>query len=158
MFKIGHGCDTHRLTPGNKLIIGGVNINYCLGLVGHSDADVLVHAIIDSLFGAAGLGDIGLHFPDNNKKYKNISSLELLDRTCSMLKSENFQIVNIDCTVLAESPKINKYFPDMKKNISNTCKIQISDINIKAKTCEKLGFIGEKLGISSHAVALIFKP
>lgn len=153
--RIGHGYDVHKLAKGRKLILGGVDVPYNLGLLGHSDADVLVHAIMDALLGAAGLGDIGKHFPDTDPKYKNISSLKLLEYVCLLLKEKNYEIENIDATIIAQSPKLSSYIDKMKSNISSACKISLEQINIKATTEEGLGFTGENRGISAHAVCLI---
>ena len=153
--KIGHGYDVHKLTKNRKLILGGVEVPFDLGLLGHSDADVLVHAIMDALLGAAGLGDIGKHFPDTDLKYKNISSLKLLEHVCRILKEKNYEIENIDATIIAQSPKLSFYIDKMKSNISSVCKIGLEQINIKATTEEGLGFTGENRGISAHAVCLI---
>ena len=155
--RIGHGYDVHRLVEGRKLILGGVNINYTKGLLGHSDADVLIHAIMDALLGAAGLGDIGRHFPPSDDKFKDISSLNLLDQVTSLLKAQNFHIVNIDSTVILEEPKVSKYIQDMKTNIAKTLQCNVNLINIKATTEEGLGFTGAKEGIAAHAVVLIKK-
>ena len=153
--RIGHGYDVHKLTKNRKLILGGVEVPFDLGLLGHSDADVLVHAIMDALLGAAGLGDIGKHFPDTDLKYKNISSLKLLEHVCRILKEKNYEIENIDATIIAQSPKLSFYIDKMKSNISSVCKIGLEQINIKATTEEGLGFTGENRGISAHAVCLI---
>ena len=153
--RIGHGYDVHRLTENRKLILGGVEVPYKLGLMGHSDADVLVHAIMDALLGAAGLGDIGKHFPDTDLKYKDASSLKLLENVCVLLKEKNYKIENIDATIIAQSPKLLPYISEMENNISLACGINLSQINIKATTEENLGFTGEGKGISVHAVCLI---
>ena len=153
--RIGHGYDVHRLTENRKLILGGVEVPYKLGLLGHSDADVLVHAIMDALLGAAGLGDIGKHFPDTDLKYKDASSLKLLENVCVLLKEKNYKIENIDATIIAQSPKLLPYISEMENNISLACGINLSQINIKATTEENLGFTGEGKGISAHAVCLI---
>ena len=155
--RIGHGYDVHRLVEGRKLILGGVNINYTKGLLGHSDADVLIHAIMDALLGAIGLGDIGQHFPPSDDKFKDISSLNLLEQVTSLLKAQNFHIVNIDSTVILEEPKVSKYIQDMKTNIAKTLQCNVNLINIKATTEEGLGFTGAKEGIAAHAVVLIKK-
>ncbi|MBQ3067673.1 MAG: 2-C-methyl-D-erythritol 2,4-cyclodiphosphate synthase [Oscillospiraceae bacterium] len=155
--RIGHGYDVHRLVEGRKLILGGVNINYTKGLLGHSDADVLIHAIMDALLGATGLGDIGQHFPPSDDKFKDISSLNLLEQVTSLLKAQNFHIVNIDSTVILEEPKVSKYIQDMKTNIAKTLQCNVNLINIKATTEEGLGFTGAKEGIAAHAVVLIKK-
>ena len=153
--RIGHGYDVHKLSKGRKLILGGVEVPYNAGLLGHSDADVLVHAIMDALLGAAGLGDIGKHFPDTDPKYKNISSLKLLEHVCRLLKEKNYEIENIDATIIAQSPKLSSYIDKMKSNISSVCSIDLEQINIKATTEEGLGFTGENRGISAHAVGLL---
>ena len=153
--RIGHGYDVHKLVSDRKLILGGVEIPCTLGLLGHSDADVLIHAIMDSLLGAACLGDIGIHFPDNDKKYKGISSLKLLKNVFDMLREKNYEIQNIDSTIIAQKPKLSPYIFDMRKNISNACGIDIGKINVKATTEEGLGFTGNLEGISVHAVCII---
>lgn len=153
--RVGHGYDVHRLVENRKLILGGVDIPHELGLLGHSDADVLVHAIMDALLGAAALGDIGRHFPDTSAEYEGISSLVLLEKVGALLKREGYTIGNIDATVVAQAPKLAKYIPDMIDNIANALKIETKQINVKATTEERLGFTGEKLGISSHAVCTI---
>ena len=153
--RIGHGYDVHKLVKGRKLILGGVNINHDFGLLGHSDADVLVHAIIDSLLGAAALGDIGGLFPDTDEKYKNANSIELLKKVCEILEEKNFKIENIDSTIIAQKPKLKQYVFKMRENIANACNIDFDCINVKATTEENLGFTGREEGISAHAVALI---
>ena len=155
--RIGHGYDVHRLVPERKLILGGVEISHNLGLLGHSDADVLVHAVLDSLIGAMGLGDIGKHFPDNNDTYKDISSLLLAKRVKELLSENSFVISNIDATIVAQKPKLLPFIPEMKTNIANVFEISPDKINIKATTEEKLGFTGNCEGISAHSVALIVK-
>lgn len=155
MIRIGYGYDVHRLSEGKFLILGGVNIPYHLGLVGHSDADVLSHAIIDALLGAAALGDIGRHFPDTDEKFKGVNSLDLLQKVCRMIKDNGFQIQNIDSTIVAQSPRMAPFLPEMQKNIANACSVDISQISIKATTEEGLGFTGSGSGIAAHAVCLI---
>ncbi|MBE6648591.1 MAG: 2-C-methyl-D-erythritol 2,4-cyclodiphosphate synthase [Ruminococcaceae bacterium] len=150
--RIGIGYDAHRLVEDRELIIGGVKIPHSKGLLGHSDADVLLHAVCDALLGAAGLGDIGKHFPDKDPKYKGISSMLLLEHTVSLLKTEGYKVVNIDCTVVAQAPKIAPYIDEIKHNIE---KITSAPVNVKATTEEHMGFTGRGEGISSHAVALI---
>ena len=150
--RIGIGYDAHRLTEDRDLIIGGVKIPHSKGLLGHSDADVLLHAVCDALLGAAGLGDIGKHFPDKDPKYKGISSLLLLEHTVSLLKSEGYSICNIDCTVVAQAPKLAPYIEQMKANIE---KATNAPVNVKATTEEWMGFTGRGEGISAHAVTLI---
>ncbi len=153
--RVGHGYDVHKLVEGRKLILGGVDIPHSVGLLGHSDADVLIHAIMDALLGAAGLGDIGRHFPDTSDEFKDISSLKLLKRVAKIIKDNGFLVSNIDATIVAQSPKLAPYIPQMLTNVSNTLNVSESSINIKATTEEKLGFTGEKLGISSHAVCIL---
>lgn len=155
--RIGHGYDVHRLENGCKLIIGGVEIPFEKGLLGHSDADVLLHAVCDALLGAAALGDIGKHFPDSDIKYKGVSSLILLQKTAEMLYSKGFKIVNIDATVIAQSPKLSIYIDKMIENISGVLNIPVNYVNVKATTEEGLGFTGSGEGISAHAVCLISK-
>lgn len=155
--RIGHGYDVHRLVTDRKLILGGVEIPYELGLLGHSDADVLYHAVCDALLGAAALGDIGKHFPDNDQNFKNIDSGILLGRVVGLLKSKGFKPVNIDSTILAQKPKLAGYIPQMKKNIAKICGIEEDCVNVKATTEEGLGFTGDLSGIAAHAVCLIEK-
>ena len=153
--RIGMGYDVHRLVPERNLILGGVTIPHEYGLLGHSDADVLLHAIMDSLLGAAALGDIGKHFPDTDEKYKGISSLELLKHVGKLISEAGYEIGNIDATIIAERPKMAPYILEMRKNISENLNIQISDINVKATTEEGLGFTGEKKGISAQSICLL---
>ena len=153
--RIGHGYDVHRLVENRKLILGGCEINYKLGLLGHSDADVLVHAIMDSLLGACALGDIGKLFPDNDPQFKDANSLLLLEQVCKKLKSFGYTINNIDCTIIAQEPKLAPYISSMRLNVANVCNIDISQINIKATTEEHLGFTGSLEGISAHAVCIL---
>lgn len=153
--RIGHGYDVHRLVENRPLIIGGVNIPYEKGLWGHSDADVLLHAICDALLGAAALGDIGKHFPDNDSEFKNIDSRILLRRTIALLKEKGYSVGNIDATVIAQKPKLAPFIEEMRKNIADDCGTDADFINVKATTEEKLGFTGELLGISAHAVCII---
>ena len=153
--RIGHGYDVHRYVENRKLILGGVEIPYKFGLLGHSDADVLVHAIIDSLIGALCLGDIGKLFPDTDIKYKNIDSLILLKHVNNIIIEKNYEIINIDSTIVIQEPKLSSYINNIRKNIADTCKININDINVKAKTEENLGFTGALQGVAAHAVVLI---
>lgn len=153
--RIGSGYDVHRLVEGRKLILGGVEIPFEKGLLGHSDADVLLHAVADALLGAAALGDIGLHFPDTDPAYEGISSLKLLGITGDLLKEKGFRIVNIDATVIAQRPKLRPYIEQMVKNIAEVLQLEVSAVNVKATTEEGLGFTGEGLGIASSAVCLI---
>ena len=153
--RVGMGYDVHRLVENRKLILGGVDIPYEKGLLGHSDADVLLHAIMDSLLGAAALGDIGRHFPDNNEKYKGISSILLLKEVGLLLEKLDFTILNIDSTIIAEKPKMAPHIEMMRNNISVALGISVSDINIKATTEEGLGFTGRHEGISAQSICLI---
>ena len=156
IMRIGLGYDSHRLTEGRKLVIGGVEIPFEKGLTGHSDADVLCHAIIDAIIGALGLGDIGKHFPDTDAKWKDASSIELLSKTVELIRKNNFEILWIDSTVIAEKPKLEPFINKMKENLSKTG-IPLGLINIKAKTNEKMGFIGNGEGMAAQAVCLL-KP
>ena len=153
--RVGIGYDIHRLVEGRPLILGGVPVVYEKGLLGHSDADVLVHAICDAILGAAGLGDIGMHFPDNAPQYKDISSLELLSNTCRMVAAKGFRIVNLDTTVFAEAPKLGSQRHDMQQMIAKTMNVAAEQVNIKATTTEGLGVIGKGEGIGAMCVALI---
>ena len=155
MIRIGHGFDVHRLVAGRKCIIGGVDIPFKKGLDGHSDADVLLHAICDALLGAAALGDIGKHFPPSDAKFKGIDSRELLRHVVALLKSNNYVVNNIDATVICEAPKLSPYTVQMCANIAADCAIDISQINVKATTTEKLGFTGRGEGIAAEAVCTI---
>ena len=156
--RIGMGYDVHKLTEGRKLIIGGVEIPYEKGLLGHSDADVLLHAIMDALLGAAALGDIGRHFPDTDPAYKGISSLKLLEHVGALLEEHYFLIENIDATIIAQAPKMRPYIDTMRKNIADTLHIDLSQVNVKATTEEGLGFTGSGEGISSQAISLLTTP
>ena len=156
-YKIGIGYDIHRLVEGRDLIIGGVKITHEKGLLGHSDADVLVHAIIDALLGATALDDIGTLFPDTDPKYKNADSIVLLKKVYEKVKKEGYLINNIDSNIIAQSPKMMPYIPKMKELLSNVLEISPTDISIKAKTKEKLDAVGEKLAIESNAVVLLMK-
>lgn len=153
--RVGIGYDVHRLVEGRKLVLGGVEIEYHLGLEGHSDADVLTHAICDAILGAASLGDIGKHFPPSDPQYKNISSLILLERVAKLIAENGFKIMNIDATIICESPKLAPYIGLMKNNISASCYLSESRVSIKATTNEGLGFEGKGLGIAAFAVALL---
>ena len=153
--RIGHGYDVHRLAADRKLILGGVEIPHYLGLQGHSDADVLVHAVMDALLGAAGLGDIGSHFPDSDPAYEGISSLILLNRVAQLLASERFRVTYIDATILAQRPKLLTYLPHMRRQIASTLGIPSGCVNVKATTEEGLGFTGREDGIAAHAVCLL---
>ena len=153
--RIGFGYDVHRLVPSRDLILGGVKIDYATGLLGHSDADVLIHAIMDAILGAAAMGDIGRHFPDSEEKYKGISSLKLLGHVAAILQGAGFRVGNIDATIVAEKPKLAPYIPAMVKNISEMLNIGIDKVNIKATTTEGLGFTGIGEGMAAHAVAAL---
>ncbi|MGV8145228.1 MAG: 2-C-methyl-D-erythritol 2,4-cyclodiphosphate synthase [Alkaliphilus sp.] len=153
--RVGLGYDVHKLVVGRDLIIGGVNIPCKNGLLGHSDADVLVHAIVDALLGAASLGDIGKHFPDTSEEYKGISSLFLLKKTAKLLIKHDYIVNNIDATIIAEKPKMANFILLMEENISRTLNIDANAVNIKATTTEKLGFVGKEEGIAAQAIASI---
>ncbi|WP_312643673.1 2-C-methyl-D-erythritol 2,4-cyclodiphosphate synthase [Hydrogenoanaerobacterium sp.] len=153
--RIGHGYDVHKLVPGRKLIIGGVEIVHETGLFGHSDADVLTHAVMDALLGAAALGDIGTHFPDTDDAFKGADSMILLRAVVDKLKKLGYAIANIDCTVIAQRPKLKDYLMQMRGNLADACEVLPGDVNIKATTEEKLGFTGREEGISAHAVCLL---
>lgn len=155
--RIGHGYDVHKFAQDRDLIIGGVKIPYEKGLLGHSDADVLLHAVMDALLGAATLGDIGLHFPDTDERYKGISSIKLLTEVGRLIGGAGFAAENIDATIIAQAPKMRPYIDEMRRNISEALNMDISRINVKATTEEGLGFTGNKEGISAHAVCLIEK-
>jgi 2-C-methyl-D-erythritol 2,4-cyclodiphosphate synthase len=155
--RVGIGYDVHKLVPNRDLIVGGVKIPHYLGLLGHSDADVLLHAIMDSLLGAAALGDIGKHFPDTDDRFKGISSIKLLNEVNALLNKNNYRIENIDATIIAQSPKMAPYITSMRQNISEALNVSIEQINVKATTEEGLGFTGAKEGISSQAICLINK-
>ena len=155
MMRIGQSQDIHRLVEGRDLILGGVKIPFEKGLLGHSDADVLLHAIIEALIGALGLGDIGKHFPDNDPKYKDISSLKLLAHTKELLDENNYKVINIDSLVIIEKPKLAPYIEQMRNNIANTLDIDIKQINVKATCGEGLGFVGQGQGAIAQAVVLI---
>ncbi len=153
--RIGMGYDVHRLVEGRKLVLGGVTIPFEKGLLGHSDADVLVHAVCDALLGAAGLGDIGLHFPDTDPEYKDVASIKILAKTYELITANGFTIMNLDSTIFAEAPKLSPYRDAMQKNISRTIEIEQNRVNIKATTFEGLGMIGKGEGIGAMCVALI---
>ncbi len=153
--RIGFGYDVHRLVEERDLILGGVKIPYEKGLLGHSDADVLLHAICDSLLGAAALGDIGKHFPDNDDKFKDISSIILLKNVSELIEQNGYKIENLDATIIAQKPKMLPFIQQMRQNIADTCGIDISQVNVKATTEEGLGFTGEGLGIAANCVCLL---
>ena len=155
--RIGIGYDVHKLTEGRKLIIGGVDIPHNKGLLGHSDADVLVHAVMDSIIGALALGDIGKHFPDTDDKYKDIDSMKLLEDVYETMKGNGYIIGNIDCVIAAQKPKLAPHIQQMRENIAKTLSTSIENVNVKATTTEKLGFEGREEGISSQVVCLLLK-
>lgn len=157
MTRFGMGYDVHRLVTGRRLIIGGVEIPHTLGLLGHSDADVLLHAISDALLGAAALGDIGRHFPDTDPRYEGADSLKLLEEVGRLLQKKGYRVGNIDATIVAQKPKMKDYIPQMNENIARVLHISVDDVNVKATTEEKLGFTGTEQGISAYAVAGIEK-
>ena len=153
--RIGHGYDVHKLVEGRKLIVGGVEIPHSLGLLGHSDADVLLHAISDAILGACAMGDIGGMFPDTDEKWKGADSLKLLGAVVERVSRAGFKIENIDSTLIAQKPKMKPYIDEMRANIARVCKLDVSQVSVKATTEEKLGFTGREEGISAHAVVLI---
>ena len=155
MIRIGHGYDVHRLAEGRKLILGGVEIPFERGLLGHSDADVLVHAVIDALLGAAALGDIGQLFPDSDERYRDADSIELLRTAAKLLERNGFSVCNLDCTILCERPKLMPYLPEMRKRLSQAANLPMDAVSVKATTEEGLGFTGECIGIAAHAVCLV---
>ena len=155
--RIGHGYDVHRLVEDRDLILGGVNIPHHLGLLGHSDADVLLHAISDALLGSLALGDIGKHFPDTDEAYKGADSLELLACVYELVKAKGYAVVNVDATILAQAPKLAPYIPQMRLNIARALETELDAISVKATTEEKLGFTGEEKGIAAHAVCLVYR-
>ena len=157
MLRIGHGYDAHRFAANRELILGAVKIEYELGLLGHSDADVLAHAISDALFGAAALGDIGAHFPDNDERYKGADSMMLLEKTVEILRTDGYKVVNIDATVLAQKPKLAPHILAMRENIANKIGLPLDCVSVKATTEEGMGFTGRLEGIAAHCVCLIEK-
>jgi 2-C-methyl-D-erythritol 2,4-cyclodiphosphate synthase len=153
--RIGHGYDVHKLVPCRDLILGGVKIEYELGLLGHSDADVLLHAVSDAMLGAAGLGDIGKHFPDTDPQYKGADSLELLRQVANKVAAKGYRVSNVDVTMIAQAPKLRPHIPQMERNIADALGIGQDRVNVKATTEEHLGFTGEGLGMACHAVCLL---
>ena len=153
--RIGHGYDVHRLVPDRKLILGGVEIPWEKGLLGHSDADVLTHAVMDAMLGAAALGDIGQHFPDNDDRYLNIDSQKLLKSVCTLIRDVGYTLGNLDATVIAQKPKLAPYLPTMRETLAETMEVDITKINLKATTEERLGFTGREEGIAAHCVCLL---
>ncbi|MBW1987912.1 MAG: 2-C-methyl-D-erythritol 2,4-cyclodiphosphate synthase [Deltaproteobacteria bacterium] len=156
--RIGHGYDVHRLEPGGKLILGGVEIPHTHGLAGHSDADVLLHAVCDALLGAAGLGDIGEHFPDTDEQYRGVSSMKLLEKTTALLEKQGFAVVNVDATLVAEKPKISPHKDAMRANIARVLGVDPGVVNVKATTTEGLGIAGRGEGMAALCTALIHRP
>ncbi|WPD23949.1 MAG: 2-C-methyl-D-erythritol 2,4-cyclodiphosphate synthase [Candidatus Electrothrix scaldis] len=156
--RIGHGFDAHRLVEGRKLILGGVDISYELGLAGHSDADVLVHALMDALLGALGEGDIGRHFPDTDEQYKGADSLKLLERVMELVQAKGMKLVNADITVVCQRPKLAPHLETMRGNLATVCGASAEQVNIKATTTEKMGYTGRGEGITAHAVVLLAGP
>ena len=155
LMRIGHGYDVHRLVEERKLILGGVEIPYEKGLLGHSDADVLTHAVMDALLGAAGLGDIGKHFPDTDPAYKGADSLKLLDHVMEVLQEKGWQVGNVDATIIAQRPKLAGFIPQMRDNLAARMGVMPEQVNVKATTEEKLGFTGSGEGVAAHAVCLL---
>lgn len=153
--RIGHGYDVHRLVEERKLILGGVKIPYEKGLLGHSDADVLVHAVMDSILGALAMGDIGKHFPDNDERYKGADSIELLKKVCGIMSEKGYKLSNIDSTIICQEPKLAPFIEAMRENIAKALNCDVDCVSVKATTEEKLGFTGNKEGISAHAVCLL---
>ena len=157
MMRIGHGYDVHRLVENRKLIIGGEEIPYELGLLGHSDADVLSHAVMDALLGACALGDIGKHFPDNDEKWSGADSIKMLRHVIELIGEKGYKVGNIDSTIICQRPKLAPYIENMRRNIANACGTDIDNVSVKATTEEKLGFTGSGEGISAHAVCIVVK-
>jgi len=155
MIRIGQGCDIHALVPGRRLILGGVDIPHHAGLLGHSDADALLHALTDALLGAAALGDIGRHFPDTDERYRGADSRQLLRATVALLAQAGWQVGNVDATIIAQQPKLSPYLPQMVANIAADLQIPADGVNVKAKTAERLGFVGRREGIAAEVVVLI---
>jgi 2-C-methyl-D-erythritol 2,4-cyclodiphosphate synthase len=153
--RIGHGYDVHKLVEGRKLILGGVEIPHSLGLFGHSDADVLTHAVMDALLGAAALGDIGQHFPDTDDRFLGIDSQKLLREVCRMIREAGYEVSNLDATVIAQKPKLMEYLPKMSETLAHSMDIPVSSLNLKATTEEHLGFTGRQEGIAAHCVCLL---
>lgn len=153
--RIGHGYDVHRFALGRKLILGGVEVAHHQGLLGHSDADVLTHALMDALLGAAGLWDIGHAFPDTDEAFRDISSLTLLERVMEMLEEKGYRVVNADCTILAQAPRLAPYIPEMRRSLARLMKVEPGQVNVKATTEEGLGFTGREEGMAAHAVCLL---
>lgn len=157
MYRIGNGYDVHKLVEGRKLILGGVEVPHTMGLLGHSDADVLVHAIMDAMLGALALGDIGQHFPDTDPQYKGADSMKLLEHVMDLIKKKGYRIVNIDSQIVAQRPKLKPYIDEMRMNIAGVLDTQVEDISVKATTEEKLGFTGDESGMKAYSVVLLAK-
>lgn len=157
MIRIGHGYDVHKLVEGRELILGGVHVPHTLGLLGHSDADVLLHAVSDALLGALALGDIGQHFPDTDPAYAGADSLELLRKVVALVEAQGFTLGNLDAVILAQKPKLAPYMPQIRQNIADACHADIAQVSVKATTEERLGFTGREEGISAHCVCLLVK-
>lgn len=155
--RIGHGYDVHKLAEGHRLILGGVDIPYEKGLLGHSDADVLTHAVMDALLGALALGDIGQHFPDTDPKYSGADSLQLLSHVVELIQAHGYQVGNVDATILAQAPKLAPHIPAMRENLARVMGVDVSQVSVKATTEEGLGFTGQKEGIASHAISLLLQ-
>jgi 2-C-methyl-D-erythritol 2,4-cyclodiphosphate synthase len=155
MIRVGQGCDIHALVPGRKLVLGGVDIPHPAGLLGHSDADALLHAITDALLGAAALGDIGRHFPDTDEQYRSADSRQLLRATVALLLRDGWRVGNVDATIIAQAPKMAPHLPQMVANIAADLQVPVNCVNVKAKTAERLGFVGRREGIATEAVVLI---
>ena len=155
MMRVGHGFDVHRLVPERPLVLGGVDIPFELGLLGHSDADVLLHAVCDAILGALGLGDIGRHFPDTDPRYKGVSSMLLLEQVMRLAKNQGYRVGNLDTTIVAQRPQLAKYLPQMAANLAEVCQVADRRINVKATTTEQLGYAGRGEGISAYAVVLM---
>lgn len=153
--RVGHGYDVHKLVEGRKLILGGVDIPFELGLLGHSDADALTHAVMDALLGAACLGDIGQHFPDSDPTYAGADSLELLHSVAGLLRVSGYRVGNVDATILCQAPKLAPHIPQMRQNLAQAMGVEVDQVSVKATTEEGLGFTGQRLGIAAHAVALL---
>lgn len=158
MIRIGHGMDVHKLVEGRKLILCGVEVPHTLGLLGHSDADVATHALMDALLGAAALGDIGKLFPDTDERYRGADSIELLKRVCALLQEQGYRLVNADVTIVAQRPKLRPYIDAMRARLAGALQVEVDCISVKATTTERLGFEGEEKGVTAHAICLIEKP
>jgi 2-C-methyl-D-erythritol 2,4-cyclodiphosphate synthase len=156
-WRIGHGYDVHRLAEGLTLRLGGVDVPYSLGCVAHSDGDAVIHALCDALLGAAALGDIGLHFPDTDAKFKGIDSTELLRRTAALVRAEGYEVGNVDCTIVLQVPKVRPYIESMRVALAEAMGVEVSAVSVKATTTEKLGFTGRSEGVEAHAVVLLYQ-